>query len=187
MMKNVGREWFFVEASREPRKPAGQGRKKKLLGSITKGRITLLVILVVSLINQLLLLLDVKYFFLFGASVPYYLNWLGQELSIYHQVTAYKIIAMLLSVAVFAAYVACWMLSARSWKWMRTGLVLYCIDTLFMIVFAIAFLMNPFSCFLWLIIHLIGVGILYKAFRSGQELERRSRRRRAVRQEAEVR
>lgn len=172
-----------MEATRERRKTAGQSRRQKLQRSVSKGRLALLVILVVSLLNQLLLLLDVDYFFLFGASVPYYLNWLGQKLSIYHQVTWYKIIAMLLSIAVFAGYVVCWLKSARGWKWMRTGLVLYCVDTLFMIVFAIAFLMNPVSCILWLMIHLVGVGILYKAFRSAQELQRRSRRR-PMKQEA---
>ena len=173
-----------MEGTQERRRPAGQGRRQKLQRSVSKGRITLLVILAVSLLNQLLLLLDVDYFFLFSASVPYYLNWLGQELSVYHQVTGYKVIAMLLSIAVFAGYVGCWLLSARNWKWMRTGLILYSVDTLFMIVFAIAFLMNPLSCILWLIIHLVGIGFLYKAFRSGQELERRSRRRRSVKPEA---
>ncbi len=172
-----------MEATQERRRAAGQGRRKKLLRSVSVGRITLLVIMAVSLLNQLLLLLDVDYFFLFGASVPYYLNWLGRELSVYHQVTGYRVVAMLLSIAVFAAYVTCWLLSARNWKWMRAGLVLYCVDTLFMIAFAIAFLMNPFSCVLWLIVHLIGVGLLYQAFRCGQELERRSRRRRSVAQE----
>ncbi len=175
-----------MEATQERRRPSGQRMRQKLQRNVRTGRITLLVILAVSLLNQLLLLLDVKYFFLFGASVPYYLNWLGQELSIYHQVTAYKVIAMLLSVGVFAAYVGCWMLSARSWKWMRIGLVMYCVDTLFMIIFAIAFLMNPVSCILWLIIHLIGVGLLYRAFRSAQELKRKARRPRNTRREVEI-
>ena len=175
-----------METAREERKPAARGRKSKLPRILQTGRTALLVILVVSLINQLLLLLDIKYYLLFGASVPYYLNWLGQELSIYHQVTAYKVIAMLLSVGVFAAYVGCWMLSARSWKWMRIGLVMYCVDTLFMIIFAIAFLMNPVSCILWLIIHLIGVGLLYRAFRSAQELKRKARRPRNTRREVEI-
>lgn len=172
-----------MEATRERRRPAGQGRRMKLQRNISIGRIALLVVLVVSLLNQLLLLLNVKYFFLFGASVPYYLNWLGRELSAYYQVTAYKVIAMLISVLVFAAYTGCWLLAVRSWKWLKAGMILYCIDTLFLIAFAIAFLMNPFSCVLWVIIHLIGVGLLYKAFRSAQEMERRNRRRKRREQE----
>ncbi len=173
-----------MEATQERRRGAGQNRAKKLQRNISKGRFALLTILVVSLLNQLLLLLEIDYYLLFGASMPYYLNWLGQELSAYHQVTVYKVIAMLLSLAVFAVYVSCWLLSAKSWKWLRTGLTLYCIDTLFMIAFAIAFLMNPLSCVLWLVVHLVGVGILYKALRSAQELERRNHRRKAREQEA---
>jgi hypothetical protein len=69
---------------------------------------------------------------------------------------------------------------------MRIGLVMYCVDTLFMIIFAIAFLMNPLSCILWLIIHLIGVGLLYRAFRSAQELKRKARRPRNTRREVEI-
>lgn len=173
-----------MEATQERRRPARSGRRQRLQRNVSIGRITLLVILAVSLLNQLLLLVNVKYFFLFSASVPYYLNWLGQELSVYYQVTGYKVIAMLISIAIFAAYVGCWLLSARHWKWMKIGLILYCVDTLFMIAFAIAFLMNPFSCILWVIIHLVGIGLLYKAFRSAQELERRSRRRRNQEREA---
>ena len=170
----------------ERRRPAGRSRRQKLQQNVKVGRITMLVILGVSLINQLLLLLGVKYFLLFGASVPYYLNWLGQELSAYYQVTGYKVVALLFSIAIFAVYVACWMLSVKHWKWLRLGLILYCLDTLFLIVFAIALLHNPLSCILWLIVHLVGVGLLYKAFRRGQELERRSRRRRARAQEEAV-
>lgn len=167
---------------RKQRKRQPMNRRQKLQQNVSIGRISLLVILAVSLLNQLLLLVGVKYFFLFGASIPYYLNWLGQALSEYYHVTGYKVVALLIALALFAAYAISWMLSAKHWKWMRLGLILYCADTLFMIAFAIAFLLNPLSCVLWVLIHLVGVGLLYKAFRSGQQLERRSRRRRPVQQ-----
>jgi hypothetical protein len=171
-----------VETARGERKPAARGRKSKLQRILHTGRTGLLVILVVSLINQLLLLLNIKYYLLFGASVPYYLNWLGQELSIYHQVTAYKVIAVLLSLIVYGMYVRCWVKSAKNWKYMRIGLMLYVVDTVFMVIFALVFLQNPLSCILWFFAHLVGVVVLYRAANAGEQLAKRARRK-AVTQE----
>lgn len=167
--------------------PAGAVRKsrtQRLRRRINTGRITLLVISLVSLLNQLLLLLDVDYHFLFSAATPYYLNWLGQALSVYHAATFYKLIAAIISILVFAYLMFCWVFSAQDWKWMRNGLVFYCIDTLVLIVFAIGFLENPFSCTLWFLMHLVGVVLLYRAFSSSQELDQINRRRKRREQEA---
>jgi hypothetical protein len=173
-----------MDVTQAPSRAGRKSRSQRLRRRINTGRITLLVISLVSLLNQLLLLLGVDYHFLFSAATPYYLNWLGQALSIYHAVTFYKIIAMVISIAVFALLMACWVFSAHDWKWMRNGLIFYCIDTLVLIIFAIGFLENPFSCTLWFLVHLIGVGLLYQAFRSSQELDQLNRRRKRREQEA---
>jgi hypothetical protein len=65
---------------------------------------------------------------------------------------------------------------------MRIGLMLYVVDTVFMVIFALVFLQNPLSCILWFFAHLVGVVVLYRAANAGEQLAKRARRK-AVTQE----
>ena len=56
--------------------------RKKLRQQIQWGRMGLLVILAVSLLNQILLLCKVNYHFHFSAALPYYLNWLSRQMGL---------------------------------------------------------------------------------------------------------
>ena len=68
-----------MENTRERRETAGQKKRRSLLQHIGLGRTVILLLLTVSLLNQLLLLLKVNYHFLFSTAVPYYLNWLAEQ------------------------------------------------------------------------------------------------------------
>ena len=165
-----------MENTRERRPSAGQKMRRKLLQRIGLGRTAILLLLVVSLINQLLLLLKVNYHFLFSTAVPYYLNWLAGKLGGAAGVTPLKVFSVIISLAIYAAYVACWMLSAGRRDFLKTALWLYGADTILLVVFAFALLQNPFSCLLELLIHLIGIVVLYYAHISAQELTKLARK-----------
>ena len=161
-----------MENSQERRAAAGQRMRRTLLQRIGLGRTAILLILVISLINQLLLLLKVNYHFLFSSAVPYYLNWLAGKLGGAAGVTPLKVFSVIVSLAIYVAYVACWILSAGRRDFLKTALWLYGADTILLVVFAFALLQNPFSCLLELLVHLIGIGVLYHAHISAQELRR---------------
>ena len=164
----------------ERRVSADQKRRKKLRQNIMVGRMAMLMILAVSLLNQLLLLLKVEYHFLFSASMPYYLNWLARELGGQGGVTAFKVLAVLLTVLIFAAYVACWLLSGQRREWLLAALGLYSADTLVLIIFSFALLENPASCLLEVLTHLVCLWLLYTAFQSARRLSRMPKRRRST-------
>lgn len=168
-----------MATTRERRRPADQRVRKKLQQNIGLGRTAILLLLTVSLINQLLLLLKVNYHFLFSTAVPYYLNWLARKLGGPAGVTPLKVIAVILTLLIYFLYVACWVFSARRRDYIRTALLLYCADTALLVIFAFALLNNPFSCLLEVLIHIIGIAILYYAHRSALQLRQMSKRKRA--------
>jgi len=165
-----------MENTRERRGTAEQKMRRTLLQHIGLGRTVILLLLTVSLLNQLLLLLKVNYHFLFSTAVPYYMNWLAGKLGSSAGVTPLKVFSVILTLLTFVAYVACWMLSARRRDLLKTALLLYCADTVLLVIFAVALLNNPFSCLLEFLVHGIGVAILYDAHRSAQQLRRMSKK-----------
>jgi hypothetical protein len=162
--------------TREQRSTAAQRMRKKLQQKIGLGRTALLLILAVSLLNQLLLLLKVNYHFLFSASVPYCLNWLARKLGGAAGVTPLKVIAVIVTLAVYVLYIACWLFSARRREFLKTALLLYCADTVLLVIFAFALLNNPFSCLFELLIHLVGILLLYQAYQAAQQLRKMKKR-----------
>lgn len=170
-----------METTRDRREVAEQKTRRKLRQHIGLGRTAILLLLAVSLVNQLLLLLKVNYHFLFSAAVPYYLNWLAQKLGENEGVTFFKVFALLATVVIFAVYIACWMFSAQRREYLKTAMVLYCVDTVLLVIFAFALLNNPFSCLLEILTHLIGIALLYDGHRSAQQLMSMSRKRRPAR------
>lgn len=134
----------------------------------------MLAIIAVTLINQLMLMFGAKYHFLFSASMPYYLNWLARQLDI----GGFKVVATLLTLVLYVAYAACWLFSGQRREWLLASLGLYGVDTLLLIVFAISLLENPSSCVLEVLTHCIGLGLMYLAYYSAQQLDRLPRRRR---------
>ncbi len=153
----------------------GKSQRLLLRRQVGWGRTAMLVIILVSLLNQILLLCKVNYHFLFSAAVPYYLNWLGQEL----ELGAFKVLAVVLSIILYAAYIGCWLLSERRREWFLAALGLYGLDTLLLIIFAFTLLENPMSCFFEVIVHFAALGLIYLGMRAAEKLSRMPKRRRS--------
>lgn len=157
--------------------------RRQLRQRVEWGRLALLVIVGVSLINQILLLFGARFHFLPSAAMPYYLNWLARQLDM----TGFKVVATLLTPIFYVAYLACWLLSARQKEWMMAALGLYGVDTVLLVVFALALLANPASCLLEILIHGLLLVVLFFAFQAHERLSRMPRRRRPAPQTAEQR
>ena len=165
-----------MENTQRQRAMKEQKMRQNLLQWIGLGRTAILLLLAVSLLNTLLSLFKVDYHFLFSAAVPHYLNWLAGKLAVSSGVTPLKIFAVIVTLLTFASYAACWAYSARRRHFLKIALLLYCVDTLLLVVFAVGCIKNPLNCLLELLVHLIGVGVLYHSHCCAQQLHRMARR-----------
>jgi peptidoglycan/LPS O-acetylase OafA/YrhL len=150
----------------------------RLRQQVDWGRLGLLVILAVTLLNQILLLFRVNYHFLFSAAVPYYLNWLARELSANSDVGVFGFFASVLTLLLYGAYAACWFQSGRRKEWLMAALGLYGLDTLLLIIFCLTLLENPASCLLEILTHCVGIALLVVAVRAAEQLSRLPKQRR---------
>ena len=157
------------------RVPADKRIRQRLRQQVGWGRNGLLAILAITLINQLLLMLQVEYHFLLSAAVPYYLNWLVRELG---ATGAFPALATVLTIALYAAYIACWLMSSQRKEWLVAALGLYGLDTLLLVIFTLTLLDNPASCLLEILTHGIGIALLVIAVRAAEQLSRMPKQRR---------
>lgn len=158
--------------------PAEKRLRLRLRQQVGWGRTALLVILAVTLLNQILLMLRVDYHFLFSAAVPYYLHWLVQELGANTDVGLFRVVATVLTVLLYGAYIACWLQSVQQKEWLVAALGLYGLDTLLLIIFCLTLLENPASCLLEILTHGVGIALLVIAVRAAEQLSRMPRQRR---------
>lgn len=156
--------------------------RRSLLQQVNNGRMGMLVLLAVTLLNQLLLLFRVNYHFLFSAAAPYYLNWAARAADAH---AAVKAIFVILTLAIYIAYAACWLLSGQDRRWLTAALGLYAMDTLLLIIFCLTMLTNPASCLFEILTHGAGLLLLYNTDRCARRLSKLPRRRRAPAQSAE--
>lgn len=165
-----------MENTHQQRGTKERKARQRLLRSIGLGRTAVLLVLVFSLLNQLLFWFKVNYHFLFSAAMPYYLNWLSRVLGGSSKVFLLKLVAFLVTPLSFVAYGACWFLSAQRRHIIKTALLLYGVDTLLLVVFALGCIKNPLNCLLEFLVHVIVLLVLYHAHRSAQELHRMSKK-----------
>lgn len=148
--------------------------RRQLRQRLEWGRMAILAIVAISLLNQILLWCGARFHFLVSAAMPYYINWLARHLGM----TGFKVAATFLTLLLYAAYLACWLLSARKKEWMMAGLGLYGVDTVLLVVFALVLLENPASCLLEVLIHCLILALLFFAFQAAERLSKIPRRRR---------
>ena len=139
--------------------------RHKLKKHIGWGQLTLLAILVVTLINQLMLMLGINYHFLFSAAMPYYLNWLARQL--YNG--PFRVIATIVTLVLYGFY-ALSLIRSHQRLWFRTGMILYALDTVLLIVFALLLLENPLSCLLELLVHGFALLVMLNSWQARRRL-----------------
>lgn len=157
--------------------------RRQLRQKVEWGRWGMLAIIAVTFLNQILLLCGVKYHFLFSAAMPYYMNWMAIQMDL----TGFKVVATLLTILLYLAYAACWLLSGHQKEWMLAALGLYSVDTVLLFVFAVTLLENPASCLLEILTHGLGIALLVYALLAFERLSKMPRpRRRSVEQKNDV-
>lgn len=156
-----------------------KGRRAALRRQVTCGRLALLALVGLSLINQLLLIFGVNYHFWISAAVPYYLNWFCVQVN---AGTITRVLAGLGTVMIYVTYICCLVFSQRKQYWMTLCLGLYGLDTLLLAIFSFTLLSNPVSCLLEIAVHIGCLVLLVMADQAAGQLSRmrRSPRRRPI-------
>lgn len=140
------------------------------------GRGTLLLILVFTVINLVLVVLDQGTQFLFSASVPYYLTLVGKGLDNGFAEGAwpvngtYTVTALVVSAVILGVYLLCWLLSKKRSGWLTAALVLFIVDTVALIVLSYLLLEDPMVNIIDLVIHVLAIWELWQAVRANRKL-----------------
>lgn len=123
--------------------------KQALLQRYNGSRNNLLLIVAFTLINMILIIAGSSSYFLFSASIPYYLTFFGMlytgkmPAEYYYEWTTFElsapillIIAIIIAIVITALYALCWYMSKKhGYGWLIFALVCFVIDTVFMFRF----------------------------------------------------
>lgn len=162
--------------------------RERLLQKYNMARTDLLIIIVLTLVNILLLVTNTDSYFLFSASIPYYVAFFGMvfsgrlpaeyyeamEMEIPPSNTSILIPFLVIAFLLTLGYLVLWLLSGkRRAGWLIAALVFFGVDTLFLIV------MNGISlnsaleifCHAWLIYTLIAGILAHKKLKTLPEEE----------------
>jgi hypothetical protein len=101
------------------------------------GRSTLLTILIFTVINIVMLVVQADYYFLFSASVPYYLTLFGMIFDKF-VVGTHTTSALVIAAVILGLFLLCWIFSKKRRGWLIAGLVLFVVDTLALLGFSMA-------------------------------------------------
>lgn len=101
-------------------------------------RHNLLVVLIFTVVNLVMLLTGSGNYWLFSASIPYYLTAFGMMFDGYMNtlepvIGTFTITALVIAVIILAVYLVCWIMSKKRSGWLIVALVLFAVDTLGML------------------------------------------------------
>lgn len=147
-----------------------------LTATAKAGRHSLLLIVIFTIINLVMLLLDSNTYFLFSASVPYYTTLIFKAVENGFSSGAWvngplTIAALVFSFVVLTVYFLCWLLSDKHRGWLIAALVLFVIDTFAMLVLCWVIYENPLPNIVDLVFHMWAIVELFQAARARKRLQ----------------
>lgn len=143
---------------------------------IAGGRASLLLIVVLTVVNIVLLLIEADRYFVFSASIPYYLTaiCMGMDSAVYGGIDAYTTGALIVSVIVVGIYLLCWALGKKKTGWLITALVLFSLDTVGLLVITFTLLEDPILNLMDIFFHALAVYELVMAVICAGKLKRQA-------------
>lgn len=112
--------------------------RQYLEGKLKGARHSLLLVLVFTVVNLVLLLTDGNTYFLFSAAVPYYLTGFGIGMDYGTGSHVFTTTALVISAIILVAYLLCWIFSKKKVGWYVVALVLFILDTVLLVLMALA-------------------------------------------------
>ena len=121
------------------RSAVDKNSREYLENKMKSARHSLLLVLIFTVVNLVLLLADGNTYFLFSASVPFYLTVFGMGMDADAGGSVFTTTALVISAIILAAYLLCWIFSKKRVGWYVAALVLFIIDTALLVLLALAF------------------------------------------------
>lgn len=121
--------------------PVDKNSREYLLRQVANGRYSLLLIVILTVVNLIMTILDTNTYFLFSASVPYYLVFVGMGIENGFVDGAWNVkgtltyTGLVIALVIVAVYLLCWLLSKKRAGWLTAALVLFIIDTVALVDF----------------------------------------------------
>ena len=149
----------------------------KLASRVAGGRYSLLLVLIFTLVNLVMVLLDTDRYFLFSASVPYYMTFYGKAMDNGFTTGAwdvngtYTMTALVVSAVILALYFLCWFLSRKKPGWMAGALALFTLDTVALLLISYVLYGNILINLVDLLIHIWVLWELFQAVKSHKKLQ----------------
>lgn len=116
--------------------------KENLLRRMASARHSLLLIMIFTVVNMVMAVLDANTYFLFSLSVPYYLSALGILMD-GGAVGTFAVTGLVIGAAILVVYLLCWLLSKKKQGWLTAALVLMVLDTAALALFTFTLFDNP--------------------------------------------
>ena len=157
--------------------PVDKNSREYLLRQVANGRYSLLLIVILTVVNLVMTILDTGRYFLFSASVPYELVSLGMAFDNGFTDGAWNVrgtltyTGLVIALVIVAVYLLCWLLSKKRAGWLTAALVLFIIDTVALVVVAFALYDNPASQLVDLLLHVWAIVELVQGVRGSKKLK----------------
>ena len=129
--------------------PVDKNSREYLLRQVANGRYSLLLIVILTVVNLIMTILDTNTYFLFSASVPYYLVFVGMGIENGFVDGAWNVkgtltyTGLVIALVIVAVYLLCWLLSKKRAGWLTAALVLFIVDTVALVVITFALYDKP--------------------------------------------
>ena len=136
------------------------------LNKVKNARYNLLVMIIFTLVNLVLLMLDSTTFLLFSATVPYY----AVAFNMIFVNGTLPVVGLVIAAICLLAYFLCWLFSKKNTSWMLVALILFIIDTICLILLYV--LAGDFSGILDFVIHVMVIYYLITGVKYGSKLKK---------------
>lgn len=144
---------------------------------IAGGQYSLMLILIFTAINIAFLMLDVDRYFLFSASVPYYLVMIGKGVENGFSSGAWDIngpltiTGLVIALVILAVYLLCWLLSRKKTGWMTAAMVLFIVDSIALVGITFVLYEDPMVNAMDFLLHIWAIVELVQAVRANKKLQ----------------
>ena len=145
---------------------------------VAGGRYALLLIFLFTIVNLVLLLLNTDTYFLFSASLPYYLTMLGMGMDnqftslSWDAIGTYTVTGLVISAVILGLYLLFLCLSTKRPGWLLGALILFLLDSAALAVFTFALYENPATNLMDGFLHLWAIIELVQAIRANRKLKK---------------
>ena len=156
--------------------PVDKNSREYLLRQVANGRYSLLLIVILTAVNLIMTILDTNTYFLFSASVPYYLVFVGMGIENGFVDGAWNVkgtltyTGLVIALVIVAVYLLCWLLSKKRAGWLTAALVLFIIDTVALVVITFALYDSPMGKLVDFLLHIWAIVELIQAVRGSKKL-----------------